>query len=70
MVSTILLIVFGAVLMLPFALFCILAFIEKVKEAFTNYYASPDGTTCCIIFIAAAMGGLLLWIGVAELIGG
>lgn len=70
MISTILLIVFGAVLMLPFALFCILAFIEQVKEAFTNYYASPDGTTCCIIFIAAAIGGCLLWIGVDRLIGG
>lgn len=70
MVSTILLIVFGVVLLMPFLLFCILSVIEQVKEALTNYYASPNSTTCCVIFVAAAIGGCLLWIGIDRLVGG
>ena len=67
MVSTILLIVFGAVLLLPFVLFAavatVLALLQGCDDAF--------GTSCgCALVIAAAIGGCLLWIGIDRLVGG
>ena len=67
MVSTILLIVFGAVLLLPFVLFAAVATISALVQGCDDSFGFGCG---CTLVIAAAIGSCLLWIGIDRLIGG
>lgn len=64
MVSAIIMIVIGAVFLLPIVLISMAATIDALLSCCDD---RVDVAICCTIVILAVIGGCLLWIGIARL---